>query len=130
MNAKTEEGSNAVAGQVERLVRHYTPGPWHVASDTTSPANISVRSGRPGQRLAALAKVPKVWWTGGKYEHDSEARDRANARLIAAAPDLLEAAETARHALSALLMSRDPVVYARALRQLDDAIDKALLGDA
>jgi hypothetical protein len=50
---------------------------------------------------------------------------KANARLIAAAPDLLEAAQSARAALSELLMTRDPVVYSDALRKLDSAIAKA-----
>ena len=44
---------------------------------------------------------------------------------MAAAPDLLSAATTARSALSELLMTRDPLVYAEALRALDEAIAKA-----
>ena len=54
---------------------------------------------------------------------DSECR--ANARLIAAAPDLIAAAIKARAALSELVATRDPVVYADALRALDEAIAKA-----
>jgi len=49
----------------------------------------------------------------------------ANARLIAAAPDLLAAAIEARLALSELLTTKDPVVYAYALKALDAAIAKA-----
>ncbi len=45
--------------------------------------------------------------------------------LCDGAPDLLSAAEKARRALSDLLMTRDPVVYADALRDLDSAIAKA-----
>lgn len=49
----------------------------------------------------------------------------ANARLMAASPDLYHAAIAARAALSELLTTRDPKVYMRALRALDAAIDKA-----
>ena len=55
----------------------------------------------------------------------SRPRRDADARLIAAAPDLLAAAKQARDALSALLTTRDPIVYSDALRALDAAIAKA-----
>ena len=73
----------------------HTPGPWYVEgeSDNVGEAEVIV-SGIPngGGRIVA--------WTANSYEADSDnetttAEDRANARLIAAAPDLLEACEVA-----------------------------------
>lgn len=59
----------------------HTPGPWFHYDDT--PRRIH------GHEIAATGKtVARIYCTKG-----DEAEDAANARLIAAAPDLLEALE-------------------------------------
>lgn len=64
----------------------HTPGPWHVESADSDGANV-----------VAIAQV--AWCgTNGSYGRDasqtiSAKEAKANARLIAAAPDLLEALE-------------------------------------
>ena len=59
----------------------YTPGPWTHYDDATTTAR---------HEIAASGKtVARVYCTKG-----DEVVDHANARLIAAAPDLLEALET------------------------------------
>ena len=73
----------------------HTPGPWYVEGESYNVGEAEVIvSGIPngGGRIVA--------WTANSYEADSDnetttAEDRANARLIAAAPDLLEACEVA-----------------------------------
>jgi hypothetical protein len=87
----------------------HTPGPWRYMSGTHSVY---------ASENKAVAQIY------GPRKSANPERD-ANARLIAASPCLLAAAETARAALSELLMTRDPVVYADALRALDSAIAKA-----
>lgn len=68
----------AVAGPVEPTVRQHTPGPWHVAN------GVQIRSQRD--------QIAKVWMM-----RDGEGN--ANAALIAAAPDMLNALRSLlRHA--------------------------------
>lgn len=58
----------------------HTPGPWFHYDD---------RSSTERHEIVAMGKtVARVYCTNG-----CEAEDKANARLIAAAPDLLEACE-------------------------------------
>ena len=52
------------------MTTKYTPGPWHIAN------GVQIRSNRD--------QIAKIWMMRG-------GEGRANARLIAAAPDLLEA---------------------------------------
>lgn len=112
----------------------HTPGPWHwINSETDQPFDFDAPwdgEGRPSLRtVAEFQKHKNDRYTLPNWILDAEpmenGNDAANARLIAAAPDLLEAAASARNALSELLMTRDPVVYSDALRKLDAAIAKA-----
>jgi hypothetical protein len=78
----------------------HTPGPWHVEDDQTIWA---------GHKLVAVAARPNVPMT-------------ANARLIAAAPDLLEACQT----LATLLDTDDWIATGRlSVKQAQAAIAKA-----
>lgn len=68
----------------------YTPGPWHVIID-----DCSHLAGRPGIFASDKLDCAIVHWDGFVQQHWRSARGdkeiQANARLIAAAPELLEA---------------------------------------
>lgn len=70
------------------MTTQYTPGPWRVLPEDPDKDYIRIR----GACLGARYKVANVLIPShpGIYAGDSE-EARANARLIAAAPDLLEA---------------------------------------
>lgn len=61
----------------------FTPGPWHVILDAFHVGNKRVASFHP----SAIAKVY------GDEPKDDDPKSTANARLIAAAPELYEALE-------------------------------------
>lgn len=84
----------------------HTPAPWHFAIPCGhSVKTISIRSGDPKQRMAAFAVVYNA------YTPDSD-QALANARLISAAPDLLEAL---RKAVERQGFTNDELIEARAL---------------
>ena len=91
----------------------HTPGPWGPIG-IYDPCNIF---GGDGRRLVAA--------TGGYQDSavDTLAENKANARLIAAAPDLLAACADARDAL--LNETGNPLALMAALVTLDAAIAKA-----
>ena len=68
----------------------HTPGPWRVHADRWIKAT---RGEHEGEILAA----PTYWMEGGEAV---AAEGRANARLIAAAPELLEALTMAREMIA------------------------------
>lgn len=73
----------------------HTPGPWAVTCDTQYKRGVLVRDkGGQGYVVAACDSIAN---TGAKYVNECL---EANARLIAAAPDLLAAAQTALAALT------------------------------
>lgn len=80
-------------GLIERLeaAGEHTPGPWRVEAGTTliwgncNPDDHSTRG--MGYPIAEARINPSGNWSTGPYADEGE----ANARLIAAAPDLLEA---------------------------------------
>lgn len=76
----------------------HTPGPWHTAGDQ----GVQIRSQRD--------QIAKVWTMRGNEW-------KANARLIAAAPELLEALQ--------FVMSAHDEQLDAAFQQAHDAIDKA-----
>jgi hypothetical protein len=64
----------------------HTPGPWEVGG----------QSGNPGEGLEIAAKGKFIAWGTSTYNEDEDEdvitdEDRDNARLIAAAPELLAA---------------------------------------
>ena len=72
--------------------RLHTPGPWSVEEPMDFELSI-VESGKPVHEWQFIACIPH----GGKKEGDfPKVIAEANARLIAAAPDLLEAAKRLR----------------------------------
>jgi hypothetical protein len=64
----------------------HTPGPWKIGG----------QSGNPGEGEEISADGRLIAWTAATYDEDEDEdvvteEDRANAKLIAAAPDLLAA---------------------------------------
>jgi len=73
----------------------HTPGPWRVESiNYDGDGGILVRCNRNNSRNHCIANV----W-GAKNARDPDAEGQANARLISAAPELLEALEELRSAV-------------------------------
>jgi hypothetical protein len=66
----------------------HTPAPWFVDKDHI------VRVGRPGSGFLMPVKIATGWKEDAWFGDDSDEESRANAHLIAAAPELLEALES------------------------------------
>lgn len=97
-------------------MNQHTPGPWHVIADEQS---INVASGPQGV-------LEYVSTAGARGRTLAEAQ--ANARLIAAAPDLLKGAQAAWHALHSLMATRHGIgdeVVMDVITCLKKGIDKA-----
>jgi hypothetical protein len=90
----------------------HTPGPWKFGSKADSKFYKRNISGADGYHVAAVSS---------RNEHEVD----ANARLIAAAPDLLEALELCQSNISSLLASAHPKVYGEWLTVVSAAIAKA-----
>lgn len=100
----------------------HTPGPWTVLPEELDRDYIRVRGTQLGKRYK-IANVPTP--TNG-VEREAE-ETRANARLIAAAPELLEAIQKYR-ARVASCRSGQTHSFALAQYALDAAIAKATGG--
>lgn len=99
------------------MIKH-TPGPWKVIISDFG--NAYVRD--VGGLIAELPKSRRYKSEFGEYE--------ANAKLIAAAPDLLAALEAARTQLITLggvadLSKYGDAIQAVVIGKVDDALDKA-----
>lgn len=64
----------------------HTKGPWKI-----EPPHTSIRIAGPMSRVNIICEVTASAYAGEAPEYNQE--DRANARLIASAPELLEAVE-------------------------------------
>ena len=82
----------------------HTPGPWHTAGEQ----GVQIRSQRD--------QIAKVWCMRGNEW-------KANARLIAAAPDLLEALREYR---AAILFAQDKQALMSAIKSADDKARAAI----
>lgn len=92
-------------------VRGHTPGPWHL------------KVGADGNKYGAIMGPDNVLVATTGYRVCVESsEDENNARLIAAAPDLLKAA---KRALRVLKAQGEAVLPGNALGALDAAIEKA-----
>lgn len=92
----------------QNAVQH-TPGPWHSGTD---------RNGAPFVIAGGVEKIANCW-------HPVSGDGYANARLIAAAPDLLEAARAAYKVIDILWVSHHANRSDDALEKLRAAIDRA-----
>jgi len=73
----------------------HTPGPWHMGAGNGS-GSIFADNGRTrleigGTTLYSIAQIGRGW---------NEVEDEANARLIAAAPEMLEALQSLAHPMA------------------------------
>jgi hypothetical protein len=95
----------------------HTPGPWKVGSSTPD-----------GSRVVAIAPIA---WCGANSSFSAASQSisakqaLANARLIAASPDLLEALEMVRDADDDCKMDGLPTIPGPARARIDAAIAKA-----
>jgi hypothetical protein len=88
----------------------HTPGPWKLCYD----GQIDGPDGRC---------ICRFGWDS--YKEFTELNNAANARLIAAAPDLLEALKVCEGNISSLLASQHPKVFGIWLDSVRAAIAKA-----
>lgn len=104
--------------------RAHTPGPWRVEQDTTliwgdcNPDDTT--SYGMGYPIAECRVIPSASWAKGPKGH---AEAEANARLIAAAPDMFEALKMAREAF--VVSGSMPLSDADTLALIDAALAKA-----
>lgn len=79
------------------MTAQHTPGPWVALPEEVDKPYIRVR----GTRLGGRYKIANVVTPVYEGVHEKEAEEtRANARLIAAAPELLVALQEAENALA------------------------------
>lgn len=77
----------------------HTPGPWGLHERVVAPF---------GHKILARMDTPEEVEIADTYSHEVGAeQDAANARLMIAAPDLLEALEECREALTLMLDSTE-----------------------
>lgn len=79
-------------GGSERMMAQYTPGPWQVA-ESDAEAVVDARGFQVAD--AAFMAVLLGWSKNKTFIERADGEAEANARLIAAAPDLLECLEEA-----------------------------------
>jgi len=89
---------------------NHTPGPWNVQEGSANNKYCEIWSG-----LLCIGE------TSGCSEIRSEGEDAANARLIAAAPDLLKACIAIREEYVAPTKSALDIVYAAIAKATGDA---------
>lgn len=120
--------------EAKTTVEPHTPGPWHfggpvirdeIESFSSVLTNEFFEIAQAGDEIAPGLCVVNTYYNPWTDRRTSAA---ANARLIAAAPDLLTAAEEARREIAHFLSvdeSRKGGLYESALRKLESAIAKA-----
>ena len=95
------------------MTSKYTPGPWVADIDNGD---------TPGHRMAALVRIGKDYWI--KNGSIGGTSDDANARLMAAAPELLDALKALRAAVQ-LVPEMNNMKYDELGVQVNKAIAKA-----
>lgn len=101
-----------------------TPGPWGVPDEGTHEGRVRVSAGRPGEWNGMVADCD-----AGNYAR-SQSEGLANARLIAAAPDLLAAVREILGPLATIPMGKggtpsEQVPQKANLRVSDASIQRA-----
>lgn len=91
------------------MTSQHTPGPWRFERGTST-----------------IRSEPANYWLASMNSFDGAVNHEANARLIAAAPDLLEALKLAQLAVSELCYEQDPANECwNVLQVVNSAIAKA-----
>lgn len=97
----------------------HTPGPWFVGGE----------SGNEGEAEEIAAKSRTIAWTANTYSDAADEdfttdEDRANGRLIAAAPDLLAALQALLHQVYQMrgMFPDEDGTIAAAIQDAEDAI--------
>lgn len=74
------------------MTAKHTPGPWAVLPEEADKDYLRIRGTRLGCRYkVANVHMPRLWESHDVLRDHENAESWANARLIAAAPELLEA---------------------------------------
>jgi len=100
----------------------HTPGPWELSEYTWKDGAGTYRR---VEQVEEFGDVVASVCIGHSANHTLDACANANARLIAAAPDLLEAILICEGNIASLLASNHPKVYGEWLAVVRAAIAKA-----
>lgn len=92
----------------------HTPGPWQVVGGTLATHSVITKN-PPSGHYDIICDAPE-------YSETAMEQWPANAKLIAAAPDLLAALISARDELAKHIVFRE---YPELITQINDAINKA-----
>jgi hypothetical protein len=98
----------------------HTPGPWKIVTGNLN-REFNETSIRP-----VKSPIKGIILPIASVRYPDHAFGLANARLIAAAPDLLEALQLCEGNIASLLWSTHPKVYSMWLDVVRAAIDKAI----
>lgn len=83
------------------MTANHTPGPWTVLPEEADKDYLRIRGTRLGGRYkVANVHIPRYWESHHVLRDRENAESWSNARLIAAAPELLEALRIAREFMS------------------------------
>ncbi len=118
MNTTNKANRDAVAGQVDRPVRQHTPGPWK--------AHFEEGYFVTGPDLGRVAMMMNLKGAHGLGGRRSGAESAANCRLIAAAPDMLEALRKAVVLLAGACVHSPELEPHEAYEAVSAAIAKAV----
>lgn len=91
----------------------HTPGPWTVLPEEADKDYLRIRGTRLGGRYkVANVHMPRLWESHYVLRDRANAESGSNARLIAAAPDLLEALKACAAVCAGETMSKSGLIHA------------------
>lgn len=104
----------------------WTPGPWFAHGKLGKSLQYGVTAGKPyDQSIGAVRRIAKCGSPYPSRTKELDTEDCANARLIAAAPDMAEALVEAILVLNALITEGESLYGPRALMLAHAALKKA-----
>jgi hypothetical protein len=106
----------AIAGGKDRIMMNHTPGPWRIGD--AGGTVFGPPNGNPSPEIIAIVNAKDSPIVSG--------RRKANARLIAAAPDLLAAIQNVMTIIEARGFKRRPEDPQGSLWMVESGIDKYL----
>jgi hypothetical protein len=102
----------------------HTPGPWNLGSSNVPVSLLSVHASIAGSKHSTIARLSLPKKVGIGYDEAE-----ANARLIAAAPELLEALKACLHCFDEMT-GRKPAFVEDSIAMGNEAVAKATGGEA